>query len=224
MSELKVNTIQPATGSQVTVAAQVLGVPGTDPNHFATVSQLGAGGAGGISRAQAQEIADIAAASAIRHSDEQDQLQNTQIALDIATAKTQAITEANLISNTYTDTQLPAAVLQANLYTQEYSNSITKIGATVIINSVGPYDSTVPDSSNIPSGWNIVNGVGTGTFTITLPEKSGLWKGSLGHRSANGAFDPYPLVIDATVSTFTSTTTGLQAPEQGWTISLTRWA
>jgi len=99
MSELKVNTIQPAAGSQITVQAQVLGVPGTDPNHFATVSQLGGGGgAGGISRAEAQELVDSGVAVANRHSDEQDVLQNTQTNLDITTAKQEA--------NAYTDAEI----------------------------------------------------------------------------------------------------------------------
>jgi hypothetical protein len=99
MSEIKVNKIQPAAGSQITVQAQVLGVPGTDPNHFATVSQLGGGGAGGISRAEAQELVDSGVAAANRHSDEQDALQNTQINLDITIAKQEAVS----LSKDYTD-------------------------------------------------------------------------------------------------------------------------
>lgn len=113
MSELKVNTIQPATGSQVTVQAQVLGVPGTDPNHFATVSQLGGAGAGGISRAEAQELVDSGVAAANRHSDEQDELQTTQFDANIAiineninTAKQEAITN----SNAYTDSRVTLGI------------------------------------------------------------------------------------------------------------------
>ena len=102
MSEIKVNTIKPAAGSQVTVSAQVLGVPGTQPNHFATVSQLGGGGAGGISRAEAQSLVDTGVASAKIYSDDKDEEQNTQIALDIATAKSEAITQAN----NYTDSKV----------------------------------------------------------------------------------------------------------------------
>lgn len=99
MSELKVNTIKPAAGSQVTVTAQVLGVPGTEPNHLATVSQLGGGGSSGISRAQAEDLVDAGVSVARNYTDQQEQLQNAQIASNISTAKAESINE----SKTYTD-------------------------------------------------------------------------------------------------------------------------
>jgi len=45
MSELQVNSIKPATPGlgTVSIAAQVTGVPGTEPNHFVTLAQLGLG-------------------------------------------------------------------------------------------------------------------------------------------------------------------------------------
>ena len=43
MSELQVNSISPSTAgtTTITIDAQVRGIPGTDPNHFVTLSQLG---------------------------------------------------------------------------------------------------------------------------------------------------------------------------------------
>lgn len=54
MSELQVNSIKPATPGlgTVSIAAQVTGVPGTEPNHFVTLAQLGLGDSttGGVSK------------------------------------------------------------------------------------------------------------------------------------------------------------------------------
>lgn len=54
MSELQVNSIKPATPGlgTVSIAAQVSGVPGTEPNHFVTLAQLGLGDSttGGVSK------------------------------------------------------------------------------------------------------------------------------------------------------------------------------
>ena len=120
MSELKVNTIKPAAGSQVTVTAQVLGVPGTEPNHLATVSQLGGGGSSGISRAEAQALVDTGVASANLHSDDKDEEQNTQIALDIATTKTEAIAT----SKTYTDSEISKLNLSGGLLQRVSNNTV----------------------------------------------------------------------------------------------------
>jgi len=114
MSELKVNTITPAAGNQVTVAGQVLGVPGTEPYHFATVSQLGGGGAGGISRAEAQELVTTGVASANRHSDEKDELQNTSTTIAIGIAKTEAVS----LSKEYTDDKID------NIVQGDYFNNV----------------------------------------------------------------------------------------------------
>lgn len=45
MSEIKVNSISPSTAgtTTITIDAQVSGVPGTEPNHFVTLGQLGQG-------------------------------------------------------------------------------------------------------------------------------------------------------------------------------------
>lgn len=176
MSELKVNTIQPATGSQVTVQAQVLGVPGTDPNHFATVSQLGGVGPGGITRAEIQELVDIGVAEANRHSDEQDVLQNTQTNLDITTAKQEAITTANA----YTDSQIPPTPPTPSNF---------GLGQVVPLLSMSPqkYSNTyTPGSLHFHSTASLPDGTGGASWWVTLTgyenqdgqDEDGTWQSS----------------------------------------------
>ena len=157
MSELKVNTIQPAAGSQITVQAQVLGVPGTDPYHFATVSQLGGGGgAGGISRAEAQELVTAGVVSANHHSDEQDQLQNTSTTNNISQAKSEAIS--------HSDANDITTLRNANAYTDSKISGIQPTNLAGIVGQVIPI---------------LTWGAGLGTATVrrnhTVPIPSGTW-------------------------------------------------
>jgi hypothetical protein len=156
MSEIKVNTIQPSAGSLVTVTAQVQGVPGTEPNHFATVSQLGGGGAGGISRAEAQNLVDDGVATAIRHSDERDSVQNSELVLAIGEAKSEAIahSDARDIStlasaNLYTDTKISGLPGYNNTWV---GGDDTGLGSEPALGCVIPLLVTFLDACIIPSG------------------------------------------------------------------------
>jgi hypothetical protein len=156
MSEIKVNTIKPVAGSQVTVSAQVLGVPGTDPNHFATVSQLGGGGAGGISRAEAQSLVDTGVANAIRHSDEKDSIQNSELELAIDDAKSEAIAHSDArdtitlaSANLYTDTKISGLPQYNNTWE---GGDDTGLGSEPALGCVIPLLITYLDACIIPSG------------------------------------------------------------------------
>ena len=182
MSEIKVNKIEPAAGSEVTIAAQVLGVPGTDPNHFATVSQLGGGGgSGGISRAQAQDLVDNGVAVAKQYSDEQDELQNTQIALDISAAISTA--------NAYSDANDASTLEKANAYTDlkltsaEEDAKIIPVGGIVMTGSANGDGNGLDDGDG---GTIVSNSIGPGykVFAITYCENCGNSK--LGSRYYHG--------------------------------------
>lgn len=180
MSEIKVNKIEPAAGSEVTIAAQVLGVPGTDPNHFATVSQLGGGGVGGISRAQAQDLVDTGVAAANRRSDEQDELQNAQIALDIGAA----ITE----TKNYSDTNDASTLEQANAYTDLKLTSAESDAKIIPVGGIVMTGSANGDGNGLDDGGGTIvsNSIGPGykVFAITYCENCG--NNKLGSRYYHG--------------------------------------
>ena len=142
MSELKVNTIQPVAGNQVTVQAQVLGVPGTDPNHFATVSQLGVG-AGGISRSEVQELTDAAVLAANRYSDDKDSLQTNSI-------------------NSLTDQKIIGAKNEAILASRNYTDSVIRADGFVPIDAI-----RIPGWVDASGNYKELSGEWSGTLTIT---------------------------------------------------------
>lgn len=156
MSEIKVNTITPAAGNQVTVAGQVLGVPGTQPNHFATVSQLGGGGAGGISRAEAQELVTTGVASANRHSDEKDELQDTSTTIAIGIAKTEAVS----LSKEYTDGKID------NIVQGDYFNNVEMPNWTYQTTWTNAAGQTGPRIQYNKFNTNRFDGQTTGKFQI----------------------------------------------------------
>jgi hypothetical protein len=157
MSEIKVNKIQPAAGDRIVVAAPIQGAdaPSDCLDCLATLRQVGGGMAGAptiSSTVYTDEQASAALTSAKQYSDEQNELQNAQIALDISTAKTEAITT----SNQYSDTQDGVTLSNAQLYSDSIalgvgqtwnvlnlSNS-SRVSSTILTSGVTEYTVTNP--------------------------------------------------------------------------------
>jgi len=154
MSELKVNTIQPAAGDRIVVAAPIQGAdaPSDCPDCLATLRQVGGGMAGAptiSSTVYTDEQASAALTSAKQYSDEQNELQNAQIALDISAAKTEAITT----SNEYSDTQ---TLSNAKLYSDSIALGVgqtwnvlnlsnnSRVSSTILTSGVTEYTVTNP--------------------------------------------------------------------------------
>jgi len=124
MSELKVNKIEPVAGNEIFVEAQVLGVPGTKPNHFATVSQLPQVLSGGrsISAEEAETLVSIGISAAQQLAQEYSDVNDAQ--------QTEQLTD-------YVNTQFGSVFDQVRDYTDSIINRgiIQKKSAT--INALG---------------------------------------------------------------------------------------
>jgi hypothetical protein len=157
MSEIKVNKIQPAAGDRIVVAAPIQGAdaPSDCPDCLATLRQVGGGMAGAptiSSTVYTDEQASAALTSAKQYSDEQNELQNAQIALDISAAKTEAITT----SNQYSDTQDGVTLSNAQLYSDSIALGVgqtwnvlnlsnnSRISSTILTSGVTEYTVTNP--------------------------------------------------------------------------------
>ena len=161
MSEIKVNKLHPAAGDRIVVAAPIQGAdaPSDCLDCLATLRQVGGGMAGAptiSSTVYTDEQASAALTSAKQYSDEQNELQNAQIALDISAAKTEAITTSTTTSNQYSDTQDDVTLSNAQLYSDSIAlgvgqtwnvlntNDRSRVSTTILPSSVTEYTVTNP--------------------------------------------------------------------------------